>query len=297
MRGDRVPTAPPRMTPQGCCFARGGKLEPMTVRVRCPAKINRFLAVGPADAIGYHPIRTRFQAVGLYDDLTVSTSLGPSLQCNVALPTENTISKSIRLYGELVQIPALAVNLHKRIPMQAGLGGGSSNAAGILRALQAITGHLVTEHGLWEIAAAIGADVPFFLLGGEAVADGYGEHLTPLLDRPTEWIVLIHPGIGIATADAYRALDQLPRSLRDDDGSNDFEVVAPAECLAAKRALIERGASQALLCGSGSSVFGAFAREDSARAAAAALPPEWGVDVVPTLSREESLELHVERGS
>ncbi|HRF60074.1 MAG TPA: 4-(cytidine 5'-diphospho)-2-C-methyl-D-erythritol kinase [Fimbriimonadaceae bacterium] len=268
----------------------------MTVRVRCPAKINRFLAVGPADEHGYHPIRTRFQAVGLFDDLVMSSAATGMFESNVPLPAENTVTRAIRLFSELVHTPPVKVGLTKRIPTQAGLGGGSSNAAGTLRALQTLTGGLVSDHGLWEIATAIGADVPFFLVGGEAMGEGYGERLTPLSDGPEAWIVLVHLGVGVSTPEAYRALDAWSRALRDDDGTNDFEVVAPTECLTAKAMLVEHGATQALLCGSGSSVFGAFPEQADARRAAEGLADRWRVDVVPTLTRVESLQIEVERG-
>jgi len=105
----------------------------MVVRVQCPAKINEFLAVGPRDARGYHPIRTILQAVGLFDELTISDETEKdTFTCNWDLPERNTITKAWTLGKELAPLPPLSVTLEKRIPIQGGLGGGSSDAAGFL---------------------------------------------------------------------------------------------------------------------------------------------------------------------
>jgi 4-diphosphocytidyl-2-C-methyl-D-erythritol kinase len=113
--------------------------------VRCPAKVNTFLSVGPRDARGYHPLRTVFQAVGLFDEVSISTAPHDEIDCDWdGLPTENTLTKSLRLLRELAPIPPLHITLKKRIPSQAGLGGGSSDAAGVIRFARRAYGDFVS---------------------------------------------------------------------------------------------------------------------------------------------------------
>lgn len=231
----------------------------------CPAKINTFLAVGPPDKTGYHPIRSYFQAISLGDDLAISETDGPDqLICNIDLGlTENTLTKTLRLLRELLPIPNLRMELTKRIPMESGLGGGSSNAAGLLRILKAIMKHDLPDLLMDDVALAVGADVPFFLIGGRAKAEGYGEILTPLVDLPTQHLLIARPEVGIATGPAYRALDAIDRPWRDFPAStselyNDFERIEPCECSELAERLQVHGASGALMSGSGSAVFGIF---------------------------------------
>jgi 4-diphosphocytidyl-2-C-methyl-D-erythritol kinase len=192
-------------------------------------------------------------------------------------------------------MPPLAIRLTKRIPAQRGLGGGSSDAAGLLRAAGRLLGLPVPERALSEVARAIGADVPFFLVGGTAKGRGYGDLVTPLDDAPTMWLVVASPAGGCETAAAYRKLDAKPRVWRDfPDGCelhNDFESVAPEDSLRLKRRLIDAGALGALLCGSGSAVFGVFDSKEEADQAAEELNAE-GIPFAAStrsLSRSESL--------
>src|SRR5256885_14356896 len=101
--------------------------------ILCPAKINEFLSVGPRDERGYHPIRTIFQAISLFDELTITEAEEDSFACNIDLPERNTLTKALSLVKEFVDVPPLAITLKKEIPTGAGLGGGSSDAAGLLR--------------------------------------------------------------------------------------------------------------------------------------------------------------------
>lgn len=237
--------------------------------VRCPAKINLFLSVGPADSTGYHPICTVFQAVGLYDTITIERSGFDHdiITCDWPdFPPENTLSKVLRLAREYVEIPALSIHVEKRIPAQAGLGGGSSNAAGLLRAIDRFVPAGLGDWTKQDIAAATGSDVPFFLVGGRAIGEGRGERITPLSDAEPFEITIVQPhNIYVSTADAYGLLDSFDLRLRPapaiaenpcDGLANDFERVMPAECWEAIEALIGAGAKCAHLCGSGSAVFG-----------------------------------------
>jgi len=253
--------------------------------------------VGPPDPSGYHPIRTVFQAVSLRDDLLLEPAGSDSLHCEWSgLPTENTVTKAWRLAKEYVGLPALSVTLHKRIPAESGLGGGSSDAAGLLRGLVALSRGRFTSENATEVAAAVGADVPFFLIGGQARGEGYGERLTPLPDAPRQDLVIVRPNVGVPTPEAYRALDREPRLWREFDPGppvpsiNDFELVAPQACHDAATALTAEGASTTLLCGSGSAVCGWFDGPAMAEQAKVRLAAQgFQAWACRTLTRQESL--------
>ena len=295
--------------------------------VRCPAKVNLFLSVGPRDEGGLHPLRTVYQAVGLYDELVVEEAGEDSFECDwPQLAADNTVTKALRLLRELVPLPPLRISLTKRIPAEAGLGGGSSDAAGMIRAAWKMMPEHCSERFAHEVAAAVGADVPFFLVGGRATGSGHGEIVEPLPDVPCRWLLIVQPEEGVSTAAAYAALDravqvrrpaaqsdvaeqgdvpQSPQSgsfdpLRTTDWGdwgtdagelelhNDFELVAPCVCRELSDKMLELGADGALLCGSGSAVFGVFGSEPEAMTAQDDMQADrsW---VAPTLSREESL--------
>jgi 4-diphosphocytidyl-2-C-methyl-D-erythritol kinase len=266
--------------------------------VTCPAKVNRFLAVGPRDERGYHPLRTIFQAIDLCDLLEVELAEGEtSFSCiDPQVPAENTVTKALRLLKEVVNLPPMRIVLHKHIPVESGLGGGSSDAAGILRLAKRLAPGAIPDGELFGIAAAVGADVPFFLAGGRAKGEGYGERLTSLPDAPTEWIVLARPSVGCGTAEAYRRLDALEFDWREFGETalyNDFERVAPSESLDLIARLRGLGATDAALSGSGSAVFGLFDARQRAEAAqvailAAGAQQAWAVR---TLTRSESLAI------
>lgn len=259
--------------------------------VRCPAKINTFLFVGPPDSSGYHPIRTEFQAIGLYDELSIEVSNHDSLTCiGLDTNTENTVAKALRLIREPLPIPPLTIVIQKGIPAQAGLGGGSSDAAGLIRYVRHQWPDIFSSQFSQEVATAVGADVSFFLVGGRARGAHYGEVLELLPDIPKSWILIIKPTCGVSTQEAYRQLDATPRDWRESDNEpyNDFEIVAPRECLEMIELLKTAGAINTMLCGSGSAVYGVFSDESQAKSAQKRIEnvESW---VVPTLSREESL--------
>lgn len=241
------------------------------------------------------------QAISLYDTLSVTTGAeATAIRCTWPdLPQENTLTKVLRLVGELVDIPPLDIYLEKRVPAESGLGAGSSDAAALLRALQHVLIAPLPEHVLWDIATAVGMDVPFFLIGGRARAEGYGETILPVEDTPRTWMVVVKPPAGCSTASAYAALDDKLYEWRGfpQGGEsllyNDFERVAPCECLELIELVQVYGASQAALSGSGSAVFGIFPNEREAKAAegllkAGAYPQCW---TVHTLTRAESLRM------
>lgn len=248
----------------------------MQVVIQCPAKVNLFLAVGPKDARGYHPLRTIFQAVSLFDVLTVERSDRNEFICDwPGMPENNTVTKAMRLLSEIVSLPPLKVTLEKHIPDQSGLGGGSSDAAGLLKGALQFAPACPSDSDLLGIALAVGADVPFFLVGGRAKAEGYGEILTPVDDGPEQWMVITRPPVDCPTGPAYRMLDEIAYEWKDWDASgalyNDFERVMPDECRELKKLLIKEGASDAVLSGSGSAVLGLYRSKLEAEQASSAI--------------------------
>lgn len=267
----------------------------MRTRVLCPAKLNLSLIVERPDATGYHPIRTVFQAIRLFDELVLDDQADETTIRieGLELPPENTLTKTLRLVGEALKIPPLKITLKKHIPAESGLGGGSSDAAGLLRGLNPYLVAPIPEQLKFEIAIAVGADVPFFLVGGRALGEGYGELLTPLPEPPETWFALARPAVGVSTIQAYRALDALdyPRPTDAPLGVNDFERIAPCESTDLIERLQSLGASRAMLSGSGSAVFGEFEAEGQAALAAGVLAREGAVwtAVASSLPRRTNL--------
>jgi 4-diphosphocytidyl-2-C-methyl-D-erythritol kinase len=236
-----------------------------------------------------------YEAVDLWDEMEIAPGDRDVVHCDCEVGGENTVTKALRLAREVIEVPPLEITIHKRIPPRSGLGGGSSDAAGLLRVLRRANADglsLATTH---EIACAVGKDVAFFLVGGRARAEGYGEVLTPLDDGEPQWLVIARPAVGVDTAKAFSQLDVGPPlvlcewTALETRPVNDFERVAPAESLGLKQRLLELGATTALLCGSGSAVFGAFEGESQAQEARLALANGATCWVARTLTRQESL--------
>ncbi len=178
--------------------------------LRALAKINLDLRVLHARPDGFHEIRTIFHTISLADSIDVewTPARGTTIEIagDVDIP-DNLIAKAATLLLDAMQVTArVKFRLRKRIPMGAGLGGGSSDAAAVLLALPALAGRRVALPLLMELAAGLGSDVPFFLLGGAAVAVGRGTELYPLPDLPARRGILIAPGLHVSTPAAYRAL-------------------------------------------------------------------------------------------
>lgn len=264
-------------------------------QTECPAKLNLFLRVGPPDAGGYHPLETEFQAISLSDTLELIVGGAGFEVDGQDLPSDNTITRTLRLLREVATLPPLGLRLNKRIPSGAGLGGGSSDAAGLIRLVRKLVGNL-PEHEALAIAQSIGADVPFFLQGGLARGEGYGDILTPLPDAPTRWFVVAMPGIVCPTPEMYRRLDEArashaPLAGFENRAENDFHLVAPAECVDLIEVLESKGLSRVGMTGSGAAVFGEAKDEATATQIAESLAG-WQAWPVRTLSRLESLSVH-----
>jgi len=253
------------------------------VRVRALAKINLDLRVLGKRLDGYHELRTVYQTISLADRLSIAFT--PARRTAVILDAEvdipdNLVIRAARACLDEMRVAAkLEFSLNKRIPMGAGLGGGSSDAAAVLLALPVLARRPLPVERLLALAGALGSDVPFFLLGGTAVGLGRGDELYPLPDPalPPRG-VLVAPGLHVSTAEAYRRLRRgaLTKvvtkntisifqsrvwSLGGDPGVNDFEppVFAQFPALAVlKRRLEKQGAEPAMMSGSGSSLFGLF---------------------------------------
>src|SRR5439155_2793032 len=185
------------------------------IRVRRVAKINLSLHLLGARSDGYHELRTTFQSLALHDTLTCRARPGPfHIVCDdEACPADesNLVWRAAeRVWasaGRRGMLHDVAVRISKRIPIAAGLGGGSSDAAAAIRALAALWRVELTAARVHRIAAALGADVPFFLDGGTALGVGRGDMLRRLADAPPAWVTLIVPPFGVSTADAYRWFD------------------------------------------------------------------------------------------
>ncbi|MDX6303272.1 MAG: 4-diphosphocytidyl-2-C-methyl-D-erythritol kinase [Blastocatellia bacterium] len=279
------------------------------------AKINLSLRVFGKRPDGYHEVDTVLQTISLHDTITFTMTETPEivLSCDDrSLPTggDNLIYRAAKsLQSRFAPGKGARICLMKRIPVQAGLGGGSSDAAVTLLALA----HLwqVTAKGpeLLEMAADLGADAPFFFFGGTARGTGAGNNMAPLGDAPDQFLLLIKPSANIATSAAYKSLKArslttaeaktiLSSSERGDfsdsfdstDLQNDFEPAVfelEPEIKRAKVALTKAGAKAALLAGSGSAVFGIFDNGDAQERAIQMIELEagWRVFLCRTVGR------------
>ena len=264
------------------------------------AKVNLTLAVGEKRLDGYHEVVSVMQRVSLCDTLTAEqTREGITLTCSdPALPSgeENLAHRAASLFFRETGIAGgAALTLEKRIPSQAGLGGGSSDAASVLLALRKLYAPALPDTELETMAAALGSDVPFFIRGGTQLATGRGEVLSPLPSLTDGWFVIVKPTESFSTPAMYRRLDEPgsvlvrnSRYMQDAVAANNvhavaaelhnsFERVVPKDSSlrTIKDALRAQGALASLLSGSGSAVFGLFDTETAARAAVEALRPAW----------------------
>jgi 4-diphosphocytidyl-2-C-methyl-D-erythritol kinase len=217
------------------------------VRVSAYAKINLSLHVVGVRPDGYHELRTIFQSIALHDTLTVRLRPGPfALRCDDPdCPADDTnlvwraAEQAWAASGRRGALRDVDIRLAKRIPVRAGLGGGSSDAAAALRALAALW--RLKGAPVREIAATLGADVPYFLEGGTALGLDRGDLLYPLVDHPAAWVTLVVPAFGVSTVEAYR--------WWDDDAGRTLSGRASGRSTGAGRTLLEpRAAGPALLC-------------------------------------------------
>ena len=298
----------------------------MRLTLRASAKINLDLRIGARRPDGYHDLQTIFQTIDLHDTLTVETRRGPlTLDGDPELmPLDHTNlvwRAAAALWdasGKSGDPHGVGLRVTKRVPSRAGLGGGSSDGAAALVGLHRVWRLALPFAELMAVAATVGSDVPFFLIGGTALGLGRGEQLYPLVNWPRRHVVLVLPDVGVATADAYRWLaderaanpgrwtpDPAPHTSMNSGHAepvegwpldptgfrNDLEapVARRHPAIAEIRAQLSgAGAEVARMSGSGSAVFGLFSAERAARRAAGRLAGD-GHQVVLTRTRPRSL--------
>jgi 4-diphosphocytidyl-2-C-methyl-D-erythritol kinase len=302
---------------------------PRAVTVRAHAKINLDLRVLGPRLDGFHELRTVFQAIALHDTISCLPREGPfAIECaaaGVPLDRSNLIWRAADALWRALRrggpVRDVVIRVEKRIPLQAGLGGGSADAAATLVALARVWRVPVRPGQLIDVAGSLGADVPFFLAGGTALGLGRGDEIYPLADLPRHWVVLLLPGFGVSTSDAfgwYNAERDLARgpSVREPQHvpgpwpSRAAQMINDLEGPIArhypeidhmKAALRRSGAIAAAMSGSGSAVFGLFQRRRDALGAVDRLAGSgWHLLLTESLGRGEyarrSRPIRVRRG-
>jgi len=276
------------------------------MRLLAPAKINLFLKVLGKRPDGYHELFTLMCPVSLYDEIVLgfhAEEMTLNVSCSdPAVPEDetNTAYKAAsRFFKAIETTPGVDIHIEKRIPIGAGLGGGSSDAAAVLTGLNRHYGSPLSQRRLIELAATVGADVPFFILQKPAIATGIGETLEPFdgLNHLTACsVLLIYPGIEVSTARIFESTNlgltncekihkQFGSKETAFDASlhiyNDLEPISSSlfpEIQTAKEALLSGGAVGAAMSGSGSTVFGLFAEPETAEAVHRSIQtkkPDW----------------------
>jgi 4-diphosphocytidyl-2-C-methyl-D-erythritol kinase len=262
-----------------------------------PAKLNLFLHVVGRRADGYHEIQTVFQLVDLADRLVIAPRRDAEirrLDGPAGIPPEEDLCvRAARRLQEASHVGRGAdIRLDKHVPIQGGLGGGSSDAATTLVALNEIWGLRMAPSILVELGLGLGADIPFFIHGQTAWGEGVGERLTPL-ELPPKHYAIVFPGVGISTAEIFQAPEltrKTPettiRGFLKAGGRNDCEPVVAGRSPEVRRALDWLGRrGSARMTGTGSCVFAAFDDRGSAQAALADLPRGWRGYVARGLDR------------
>ncbi len=259
-----------------------------TATKKAYAKVNLYLDVLNKREDGYHNILSVMHTVGIYDTVTVKKASDLSMTCSdpaLSVGDDNLCLKAARVFFDAAKTDGgCFIELEKRLPREAGLGGGSADAAAVLRALNDLYGELFCESELCAIGARIGADVPFCVMGGSALAEGIGEILSPFPLLPPCHIVVCEGKEKISTPTAYQKLDstsplkagdiaQLKSAMEKKDLSaigkalyNRFEDIYP-DCALLKSIMTESGAEGALMSGSGSAVYGLFSKKTDAERA------------------------------
>jgi 4-diphosphocytidyl-2-C-methyl-D-erythritol kinase len=284
-----------------------------TLRLRAFAKINTGLKILAKRPDGYHEIRTIYQTIGLADGLEISVATpgkGIGVECdNPHVPARegNLVYRACELWASTRGWRGhIGIRIQKKIPLGGGLGGASTDAATALLGLERLTGDGLDFSARHQLAAALGSDVPLFLLGGRVLGCGRGEEVYPLSDLPPRACLVVFPGFAVSTAEAYREAslrltDQIATDYISKVGAwpqfpliswgpaeNDFEQVVFArwpELARMKRRLIRAGAEVASLTGSGSCVYALFASRRAMAHASKLIPKRWLAFRTRTLGR------------
>jgi 4-diphosphocytidyl-2-C-methyl-D-erythritol kinase len=286
------------------------------ITLRPTAKINLTLRVGPALPTGFHEIRTLMQSVGISDTLTCSARSGRfTLQARgagLAADESNLVYRAAAALwtaaGRTGPPRDVHVKLEKTIPIAAGLGGGSADAAATLVGLNQVWDLGLPLHELVRIGAGLGSDIPFFFHGGTAIGVGRGEEIYPVDDIKRFAAVIVKPALGVSTSDAYRWCDEdraaglpptfgNPAELNVGWPAGPLVLVNELQGPVARRhpviaeiiaACMREGAIASAMTGSGSAVFGLFRETVATRAAQRLRRPDWLVLLTRTMSRSEA---------
>lgn len=259
------------------------------------AKLNITLEVGEKRSDGYHNLRSVMTSASLHDTLMVEKAETVTLACNRPdLPTDGrnlAVKAALAFFEKTGMAGGCRIGLTKRIPSEAGLGGGSSDAAAVLRALRILYVPEMPMEELESIGALVGSDVPYCVRGGTVLCESRGELLTSLPAMPKCWYVIVKPSEAFSTGKMYGEIDAKNPVRQYTTGavvealekgclssvaahiSNTFEQVIPAESdvCAIRQQLLAHGALGAMMSGSGSAVFGIFNSAEAAQVAATAL--------------------------
>ena len=279
-----------------------------TIKLAAPAKLNLTLDVLGKRPDGYHDMKMVMQSVTLRDELTLTTEPGEGTVLTTDLPflPVNGDNLAVKAANALRAATGadwgrLSIHIEKHVPVCAGMAGGSSDAAAVLRGLDELAGLGLDRDRLAEIGQQVGSDVPYCVWGGTALAEGRGEVLTPLPALPDCWIVIAKPRFAVSTPQLFRQLDGKKVRCRPDTPGmlaaleahdlggvarrvfNIFEAVLPddrrGQVEELKNCLIHQGALGACMSGTGPTVFGIFDKEQTARsaleAASAICPNTW----------------------
>lgn len=258
----------------------------ITLRESAYAKVNLTLDVGQKRLDGYHDISSIMQSVSVRDDIEMdlNTGEGWKIFCEKdGVPTDerNLVWKAARIYFNRMggEPDGITFRITKRIPSQAGLGGGSADAAAVLRTLNRWQGYPLSVYALCELGAEVGSDVPFCVLGGTALAEGRGERLTAMPDMPELFYVICKPNLSFSTPELFAKLDAVTIGERPDQVGmraalqrGDFEQIGKKLCNVFEQAVLPEhpelnyiksvmmtyGAYGAQMTGSGSAVYGIF---------------------------------------
>ncbi len=273
-------------------------LPAASIRIQAPAKLNLFLEVLGRRSDGYHDLESIFQAISIYDYLTVGITSGSAIDLSCSDKTlespDNLAFRAAEAFVDQTGFDAgIEIRLEKGIPVQAGLGGGSSDAAAVLVALDALTGALLGAERLREIGAGIGSDVPFFIEGGTALVRGRGE-MVENVDIPCKmYFVVLFAGFGLSTREVYKNL-KLKLTPETESAKVLWSLLLAGEVGSVGQYFFNRleqpayelddrllqvetamrrcvGGAGVMLCGSGAGLFSAFADRDRASDAYRAL--------------------------
>lgn len=244
------------------------------MKIKCPTKINLFLEILNKRDDNYHNVLLLNQTIKLFDELIIKKNKDKKLiiKCNDAnVPTNylNSVYKTCEIFYKTYDIPyqGLTIFIKKRIPLESGLGGESTDAAGMLKLLYKMFKINDSLDKKIKLAIIIGSDVPFFLYGGRCLITGKGEKIKKLSLKKHEYYVIIKPQINNNTALMFQKLDKIKREYNKKmkPGYNTFEKVCDKNILNIKTDFLLNQASYSMMSGSGSCIFGAFSKKRIAK--------------------------------